>query len=244
MRAIDHEELHGAEAIPPHIFTGRILNNSYKIGPLIEQGAIAEIYDCTEISPGDHFAIKILLPQLARDPKIQAVFLNEARTLGRLSQPGLPRYRTCATDPASGLTYIVTDLLGLTLATHLSAWQPREREILGFTTRLALALSAAHESGLVHGHLSPDNIRVPGGNLAHAIIVNFGLSGYFDSGSRLPADIALDGTYFAPEQLRALGGPAVIGPCTDVYSLALVVLAVASGKSPDTMTRTNGVPDL
>src|SRR6185436_14113783 len=206
MRALDHEELHEAEAIPPHIFTGRILNNSYKIGPLIEQGAIAEIYDGTEISTGDHVAIKILLPELARDVKIQSVFLNEARTLGRLSQPGLPRYRTCATDPLTGLTYMVTELFGLTLSAHLSAWQPNEKEIFGFAARLANALSAAHESGLVHGHLSPDNIRVPGGKLAHAIIVNFGLSGYFDSGSRLPADcLALDATYFAPEQLRALG---------------------------------------
>jgi len=149
-------------------------------------------------------AIKILLPQLAEDVKSRSLFLDEARRLTRLSQPGLPLYRTCAQDPNSGLTYIVTELMGPTLSAHLPSLEPTYAEILSFTKRLALALAAAHQSGLVHRHLSPDNIRIPGGRLAHATITNFGLAKFVQSGGKFASLRAtIDSDYCAPEQLSA-----------------------------------------
>ena len=108
MYALSDEEMRQVSVIPPHIWSGRALNDSYTIGDLIERGAVAEVYDGTEISTGERVAIKILLPHLAADAKIRSQFLDEARTLTRSSRPGLLRYLTCAHDPKSGLTYIVT----------------------------------------------------------------------------------------------------------------------------------------
>jgi len=245
MHAFGDEAVHESDVVPSHIWSGRTLNNIYMIGSLIEQGAIAEVYDGTEISTGEHVAIKILLPQLAEDVKSRSLFLDEARRLTRLSQPGLPLYRTCAQDPNSGLTYIVTELMGPTLSAHLPSLEPTYAEILSFTKRLALALAAAHQSGLVHRHLSPDNIRIPGGRLAHATITNFGLAKFVQSGGKFASLRAtIDSDYCAPEQLSAQGDDPAIGPWTDVYSLALVVVAIAGGKHEEGVKRSRGGPDL
>jgi len=224
-RAID-QAMPEPGVTPGRMFSGCVLNNIYKIGALIEPGAFAEIYDGVEVSTGEQVAIKILLPRRAEDFKTRALFLEEARTLTRLFQPGLPRYRTCAQDPESGLTYIVTEPMGPTLTAHLSTLKPSYREILAFIKRLALALGAAHQSGLVHCRLTPDNIRVPEGKLAHATIYNFGSTIPVPSASKPASDgAASDQEYYAPEQRPS------IGPWTDVYSLALVVLAIAGGKA-------------
>jgi serine/threonine protein kinase len=245
MHAFGDEALHESDVVPSHIWSGRTLNNIYMIGSLIEQGAIAEVYDGTEISTGEHVAIKILLPQLAEDAKSRSLFLDEARRLTRLSQPGLPLYRTCAQDPNSGLTYIVTELMGPTLSAHLPSLEPTYQEILSFTKRLSLALAAAHQSGLVHRHLSPDNIRIPGGRLAHATITNFGLAKFVQSGGKFASLRAtIDSDYCAPEQLSAQGDDPAIGPWTDVYSLALVVVTIAGGKPEEGAKRSRGGPDL
>src|SRR6202171_194942 len=108
MYALSDEEMRQVSVIPPHIWSGGVLNDSYAIGALTERGAFAEIYDGTEISTGEKVEIKILLPHLATDVKIRTQFLDEARTLTRSSRPGLLRYLTCAHDPKTGLTYIVT----------------------------------------------------------------------------------------------------------------------------------------
>src|SRR6266850_691626 len=238
MHAFGDEAVHESDVVPSHIWSGRTLNNIYMIGSLIEQGAIAEVYDGTEISTGEHVAIKILLPQLAEDAKSRSLFLDEARRLTRLSQPGLPLYRTCAQDPNSGLTYIVTELMGPTLSAHLSTLEPTYQEVLSFTKRLALALAAAHQSGLVHRHLSPDNIRLAGGRLAHATITNFGLTKLAQSEVKLASfRTRVNPDYCAPEQLSTHGEDPAIGPWTDVYSLALIVVAVASGKHADAAKR-------
>jgi serine/threonine-protein kinase len=230
-RAFDEAKPEPA-VVPARIFTGRVLNNIYKIGSLIERGPFAEIYDGTEISTGEDVAIKILLLRRAEDVQTRAVFLEEARALTRLSQPGLPRYRSCAQDPESGLTYIVTEPMGATLSAHLPNLKPSYREILAFAKRLALALATAHQAGLVHCRLTPDNIRVPEGKLAHATIFNFGFTKYLQSESKAPSEGAAYDQFSAPEQRP------VIGPWTDVYSLALLILAVAGGKGGEK------VPDL
>jgi len=109
MHAYDDEAMEEASVAQARIWSGLILNDSYKIGALIDQDAIAEIYDGTEISTGERVALKILLPEAAADAKMRALFADEARALTRLSDPGVQRYRCCAEDPQSKLLYIVMD---------------------------------------------------------------------------------------------------------------------------------------
>ena len=140
MHARNQEYLHASRVTTPRVWTGLLLNESYKVGSLIEQGATTELYDGTEVSTGEPVALKILLPQLADDAKTRTLFLDEARVLTRLSQPGLHRYRSCARDPQSELTYIVTDVVGTRLSSRLGARKLSQQDIVDLTKRLALAL--------------------------------------------------------------------------------------------------------
>lgn len=243
MHARNQEFLHASRVTTPRIWTGLLLNESYKVGSLIEQGATTELYDGTEVSTGEPVALKILLPQLAEDAKTRTLFLDEARALRRLLQPGLLRYRSCARDPQSDLIYIVTDVVGMRLSSRLANRKLGEQDIVSLTRRLALALGAAHAAGVIHRNLRPHAIALPQGQLSEATITDFnliktahlGLSSAFD-------DAMVDHDYCAPEQLSSSGEVGVIGPWTDVYSLALVVLSTLGGKQSDAERKAR--PDL
>ncbi|MGQ0588815.1 MAG: serine/threonine-protein kinase, partial [Sphingosinicella sp.] len=104
-------------------------------------------------------------------------------------------------------------------------------ELAGLLRRLASGLGAAHKLGAIHRDMSPDNVLLPGGDVHQAKIIDFGIATDLDSSS---ATIVGDGfagklNYVAPEQLGDYGRE--VGPWTDVYSLALVILAVANGKN-------------
>jgi serine/threonine protein kinase len=243
MHARNEEFLHASRVTRPRIWTGLVLNESYKIGSLAEQGAATEIYDGIEVSTGEPVALKILLPQLAEDEKTRALFLDEARALRRLSQPGLLRYRSCARDPQSDLTYIVTDVVGMRLSSRLTNRKLGEQDVVALTKRLALALAAAHGAGVIHRGLRPHAIALPQGRLSDATIVDFNLIKSAHTGVSASFDDAMvDHDFCAPEQSSKSGEGAVIGPWTDVYSLALVVLSALGGRQSDAARKAN--PDL
>jgi serine/threonine-protein kinase len=243
MHARNEDFLHASRVTRPRIWTGLLLNESYRVGSLVEQGAATEIYDGTEVSTGEPVALKILLPQLAQDEKTRALFLDEARALRRLSQPGLLRYRSCARDPQSELTYIVTDVVGMRLSSRLANRKLGEDDLVALTKRLALALSAAHGAGVIHRGLRPHAIALPQGRLSDATITDFNLIKSAHTGLGAAFDDAMvDHDFCAPEQLSKNSESGVIGPWTDVYSLALVVLFALGGKQSDAARKAN--PDL
>jgi eukaryotic-like serine/threonine-protein kinase len=143
MHARNEEFLQNSRITRPRIWTGLLLNETYEVGSLVEQGATAELYDGTEVSTGEPVALKILLPQLAEDANTRALFLDEARVLARLSQPGLLRYRACAKDNRFDLTYIVTDAVKTRLSARLTSKGLSQPDVLALTRRLAVALGAA-----------------------------------------------------------------------------------------------------
>ena len=243
MHARNEEFLHASRVTRPRIWTGLLLNESYQVGSLVEQGAATEIYDGIEVSTGEAVALKILLPQLAEDEKTRALFLDEARALRRLSQPGLLRYRACARDPQSDLTYIVTDVVGMRLSSRLANRKLGEEDIVALTKRLALALAAAHSAGVIHRGLRAHAIALPQGRLSEATITDFNLIKSAHTGISAAFDDAMvDHNFCAPEQLSKNSDSGVIGPWTDVYSLALVILSALGGKQSDAERKAN--PDL
>jgi acetylglutamate kinase len=99
--------------------------------------------------------------------------------------------------------------------------------------RLADGLRAAHELGAVHRDISPDNVLLPGGRLDQARIIDFGIDKDLDSDKATIVGDVFAGKlgYVAPEQFGDYGRE--VGPWTDVYSLGLLILAVACGRDVD-----------
>lgn len=217
------------------ISVGDVLNDIYKVRSFIARGGMGEVYEGINVyNPDERVAIKVILPALAADPNVQAMFRKEANTLTRLSHPGLVSYRLLAQEPRLGALYIVTEFIDGTNLSEVLGSVPRDPASLRtLARRLAGGLHAAHELGAVHRDVSPDNVILEGGDIARARIIDFGIAKDLD-----PSKATIIGNGFAgklgfvaPEQLGDFDRN--VGPWSDVYSLGLLLLAVARGRVMD-----------
>lgn len=216
------------------IKVGDVLNHIFRVDGFLARGGMGEVFVGCNVNVDEKVAIKVMLPALAGDEKIVAMFRKEARTLTKLNHPALVQYRVLAQEPVLHVLYIVTDFIeGVNLGNALGKIKPTPDELAGLLRRLASGLGAAHELGAVHRDMSPDNIILENDDIHQATIIDFGIAKDLDASS---ATIVGDGfagklNYVAPEQLGDFGRD--VGPWTDVYSLGLVILAVANGKNVD-----------
>jgi serine/threonine-protein kinase len=214
------------------IKVGDVLNHIFEVKRFLARGGMGEVFEGCNVNTDERVAIKVMLPAMAADEKVVAMFRKEARTLTKLQHEALVSYRVLAQEPNLGVLYIVTEFIeGTELADVLGKVERTPDELKGLLRRLASGLGAAHKLGAIHRDMSPDNVLLPGGDVHQAKIIDFGIAKDLDSSS---ATIVGDGfagklNYVAPEQLGDYGRE--IGPWTDVYSLALVILAVAQGKN-------------
>ncbi|MGZ8361980.1 MAG: serine/threonine-protein kinase, partial [Allosphingosinicella sp.] len=225
-----------AAAITPRearpIKVGDVLNHIFEVKRFLARGGMGEVFEGCNVNTDEKVAIKVMLPAMAADEKVVAMFRKEARTLTKLQHEALVQYRVLAQEPTLGALYIVTEFIeGVELSEMLGKVERTPEELAGLLKRLASGLSAAHRLGAIHRDISPDNVLLPGGDVHQAKIIDFGIAKDLDASS---ATIVGDGfagklNYVAPEQLGDFGRE--VGPWTDVYSLALVILAVAQGKN-------------
>lgn len=214
------------------IQVGDVLNNIFEVRRFIARGGMGEVYQGINVNTDEPVAIKVMLPALAADPNVQAMFRKEAKTLTRLSHPALVQYRVLAQEPQLGVFYIVTDYIdGTNLSDVLGSVPKDAKSLTGLLRRLAEGLQAAHELGAVHRDISPDNVLLEGGQFDGAKIIDFGIAKDLDTAKETIIGDGFAGklNYVAPEQLGDFGRE--VGAWTDVYSLALVILSVASGKN-------------
>lgn len=214
------------------IQVGDVLNHIFEVRRFIARGGMGEVFEGINVNSDERVAIKVMLPSLAADPNVIGMFRKEARTLTRLQHEALVNYRVLAQEPQLGVLYIVTEFVdGVNLADALGQHQPTAADLALLLRRLASGLRAAHQLGAIHRDMSPDNVILEDGELGRAKIIDFGIAKDLDPGSKTIVGDGFAGklNYVAPEQLGDFGRE--IGPWTDVYSLALVILAVALGKN-------------
>jgi serine/threonine-protein kinase len=209
---------------------GDCLNHIYEVKRFIARGGMGEVFEGVNVTSDERVAIKVMLPSLAADANVIAMFRREARSMTRLQHEALVQYRVLAQEPQLGILYIVTDYIdGTPLCDVLATLKPSPEQLEMLLRRLASGLRAAHQLGVLHRDISPDNVLLEGGRMERAKIVDFGIAKDLNPGS---ATIIGDGFagklgYVAPEQLGDFNRE--LGPWTDVYSLALVMAAAAVG---------------
>lgn len=214
---------------------GDVLNHIYEVRRFIARGGMGEVYEGVNVNnPDEKVAIKVILPALVADPNVQAMFRKEATTLTRVSHPAVVSYRLLGQDPQLGILYIVTEYIEGTNLSDVLGQVPNDAQSLtGLIRQLADGLRVAHSLGAVHRDISPDNVILAGGNINQPRLIDFGIAKDLDPGK---ATIVGDGfagklTFVAPEQLGDFGRD--VGPWSDVYSLGLVILAVANRRNID-----------
>ena len=234
------------------IKVGDCLNHIYEVKRFIARGGMGEVFEGVNITSDERVAIKVMLPSLAADPNVIAMFRREAQAMTRLQHEALVQYRVLAQEPRSGVLYIVTEYIdGVPLCDVLDTLKPSSDQVKRLLRRLASGLRAAHQLGVLHRDISPDNVLLEAGEIDRATIVDFGIAKDLSPGSSTIIGEGFAGKlgYVAPEQLGDYDRE--LGPWTDVYSLGLVMTAMALGRDlkmggtlVDAVDRRRAGPDL
>ena len=234
------------------IKVGDCLNHIYEVKRFIARGGMGEVFEGVNITSDERVAIKVMLPSLAADPNVIAMFRREAQAMTRLQHEALVQYRVLAQEPRSGVLYIVTEYIdGVPLCDVLDTLRPSPDQVKRLLRRLASGLRAAHQLGVLHRDISPDNVLLEAGEIDRATIVDFGIAKDLSPGSSTIIGEGFAGKlgYVAPEQLGDYDRE--LGPWTDVYSLGLVMTAMALGRDlkmggtlVDAVDRRRAGPDL
>lgn len=225
----------GKRAAPARLEPGTILNNNYRIERAIGEGGMGKVYLASNtFIEEDKVAIKMIRSEQMHDELVREMFGKEVRAMVRITNPRIVSYRTFAHDPELDLSFVVTEFIdGPSLEKLIRNGQRFDSdEVLTLLTEICIGLRAAHKAGVIHRDLAPDNILLEDGDLDRPKIIDFGivkdtLQGETIVGTGFAGKL----NFVAPEQL---GEPEYeIGPWTDIYSLALVLLGLTNGKEID-----------
>lgn len=212
---------------------GTLINNNYRILELISAGGMGEVYRAENVFTGDPVAIKVILPGLARDASVLALFRSEARILVQLRDDAIVRYHNFVLDPDLDRYCLIMEFVqGRHLGTRVGEDGALSvADVMALWRRIGAGLARAHASGVTHRDLSPDNVILRDDRIDEAVLIDFGIARSTEMSDGLEGRFAGKFKYIAPEQLGHFEGR--IGAWTDIYGLALLIAAVARGKPLD-----------
>jgi serine/threonine protein kinase len=219
---------HGGPTLGPGT---KILNDTYIIERCLGKGGMGEVYEAEHIELGSKRAIKIILPEYARNTQYVALFIEEARKLSRVTNDAIVRYFEFSRDQ-TGARYLVMEFVdGESLSSILDRRCLTPAEVVELLVRLAQGLAAAYDQGIkAHRDISPANILLPQGRVDLAKVIDFGIAKSADGGMTLiGSDFAGKYSYVSPEQVGLFGGPEKVDEKSDIYSLGLLAAAAAIG---------------
>jgi serine/threonine-protein kinase len=230
---------------------GSIVGGKYRVLEMIGSGGMGTVWSGNHVALGTAVAIKFIRPQYASMEDARQRFEIEARAAAKLTTVHAVKvFDYGVTD--DGLPYIVMEYLeGQSLSDALIAKGPLPAaEVAQIIGQAAQALAKAHEAGVVHRDLKPDNIFLAtnvenpkGSELPYTVkLVDFGIAKMFEAprvaGLATPPPMggptqegAVIGTpnFMAPEQLTLGGAP---GPLTDLWSLGACTFAAMTARIP------------
>jgi serine/threonine-protein kinase len=211
----------------------RALSANYELDREIGRGGMGIVYKAKDRRLKRPVAVKLLPPELAFRGEIRSRFLKEAETAAQLSHPNIvPIY---SVDERDGLVYFVMAFVdGENLAARLHAQGRLDAtETRRILKEVAEALAYAHERGVVHRDIKPDNILLCADDDGRVMVTDFGIARAVTEGSdsRLTATGMAIGTpaYMSPEQSM---GERDIDGRSDLYALGVVGYQMLSGELP------------
>jgi serine/threonine protein kinase len=216
---------------------GTVLDRRFRIDFQLAAGGFGAIYRATDVMSDAEVALKVLHPQLARDPMVVARFRREGKTLANLRDPHTITAYELGEAP-DGTMYIVMELLhGESLYQRFRARGPMPwRQVLHIARGVCSSLAEAHAAGIVHRDLKPANIHLEtrDGDPDFVKVLDFGIAKIVQGNDRDRTELTQAGTmigtvdYMSPEQM--VGGE--MTPASDIYTLGVVIYEMIAGRTP------------
>ena len=212
-------QVHGPE--------GMIFANKYRIVKLIGSGGMANVYLGIDMNTGVNVAIKILKPEFSSDEEFIRRFDAEAKSVASLNHANI--VKVYGVGHEGNFRYIVQEYIeGITVKDlinqngHLD-W----RNAVPIVIQIGLALDYAHQNGIVHRDIKPQNILISRDRVAK--ITDFGIARAASTTTITMTGVQMGSVhYFSPEQAR--GGN--VGPQSDIYSLGVSLFEMVTGRLP------------
>ena len=200
----------------------------YKITEKLGEGGMGVVYKAEDTKLDRPVALKFLAPHLLRDEEGRKRFEREAKAAAKLDHPNI--CTVYEIDEADGRTFIVMAFLeGRPLSERIDEGPLKLTEALSIAIQMAEGLEAAHEKGITHRDIKPDNVMLMAGSRGLVKLMDFGLAQLAGS-SKFTREGTTLGTvnYMSPEQ--AEGAPT--GQATDLWSLGVVLYEMVAGQKP------------
>jgi serine/threonine protein kinase len=204
----------------------------YKLDELLGTGGAGDVYRATHTIIGSRVAIKVLQPRYANERDMVERFVQEARTVSDFGSAGVPRCFDFG-YLKDGRPYAVMEFLdGENLADHLArVGQLSINKVADILMQVSDVLGKAHEVGIVHRDIKPDNLFLINDDVGTVKVLDFGVAKLLATPAEDDSTLLIGTpTYCAPEQW--LGQET--GPAADIFALGSTAFELLSGQRPFT----------
>ncbi|WP_182897259.1 Stk1 family PASTA domain-containing Ser/Thr kinase [Microbispora sp. H10830] len=206
---------------------GQLLDGRYRVESRIARGGMASVYLALDVRLDRTVAVKVMHRSLAEDPQFVRRFIGEAKSVASLSHPNIVQVFDQGTDGAH--VYLSMEYVpGRTLRDVLRRrGRLPAREALEMVIPVLAALGAAHQAGLIHRDVKPENVLLA--DDGRVKVVDFGLARAIEATNQTKTGMMI-GTigYMSPEQVTTGTADAR----SDVYAAGIMLFELLTGRQP------------
>lgn len=208
-------------------YIGKKLDGRYEIKEIIGVGGMANVYRAYDSIDDRTVAVKILRDEHMQNDELLRRFRNESKAIAVLSHPNIVKVYDVSFN--EDIQYIVMEYIdGITLKEYIEQQKVlRWKEAVHFTVQILRALQHAHDKGIVHRDIKPQNIML----LADGTIkvADFGIARFARASQQTVTDKAIGSVhYISPEQAKG----DVTDEKSDIYSVGVMLYEMTTGKLP------------
>lgn len=206
---------------------GQMLDSRYEITELIGVGGMADVYRGNDVVENKTVAIKILKTEFSNNEEFLSRFRNESKAIALLSHPNIVKiYDVGFSD---NLKYIIMEYIdGITLKDYIENEKALNwKDAIHFIIQILRALQHAHEKGIVHRDIKPQNIMILTDGTVK--VMDFGIAKFARETGKTATDQAIGSVhYISPEQARG----EVTDEKSDIYSVGVMFYEMLTGQKP------------